>query len=207
MCSARSRARKGEAIEHWHDAFVRPSRTPVSGVPPAETIPCHPPSETEHIPWDDLNLRSVSTIARCCHTNIATIPRKSESHFDRVADVYHTNSPHVITTAPMGTSDGDGETRRREDFELRVVHGVRLLDSITAWHPFSRCYCKMYSRSERLTPRSWIRRHEDISRFKDHTHFVAAAPAHPKCANGLHPGKSEAHPTQPIVGHSIPSTE
>jgi hypothetical protein len=111
-------------------------------------------------------LGSVSAIAICCHTNITTIPPKFGSHFDRVADVYHTNSPHVVTTAPMGTSDGDGETRRREDFELRVVHGVRLLDSITAWYPFSRCYCKIYSRLERLTPRSWIRRHEDMPKSK-----------------------------------------
>jgi hypothetical protein len=48
------------------------------------------------------------------------------------------------------------------------------------------------------------RRYAEI---KDRTHFVAAAPAYPKCVNGLRPGKSEAHPTQPIVGHSIPSTE
>jgi hypothetical protein len=89
MCSDRSRPRKGEATEHWHGAFARHSRTPVSGAALAETVSCYTPSKTEHIPWDGLNLGSVSAIARCRHTNITTIPQEFESHFDRVAETVH----------------------------------------------------------------------------------------------------------------------
>jgi hypothetical protein len=189
MCSARSRARKGEATEHWHNDFVRQSRTPVSGAAPAETVSCYTPSKTKHIPWDDFNLGSVSAIARCYHTNIATIPKEFESHFDRVAETVHMLSPQRSRRVAMAVTKRGTENIPIRKWYLipsssRVLqYGVLPVGATAKWTPDRKCQLRGARYADTKISQ----------RFEDHTHFSTAAPAHPKGANGLRTGKSKVH--------------